>query len=448
MRAADIKDITAEAGVIASVILKPELTFYAEQLRPNHFTSPQNAYVYWAVCELAKRGIEKADPYNITNILNTAKAADALAGTEKATDIVTIEALKELFDVAKVIARDSVEDFRVVALNVLNAAFRRETFDRLIECERICFASSEEDIEQKIYSTLDDVMMRFSTTTEVPQYKDIVDEMWAEIVDRQGSGLSGIPFKFPTLNTYATIEPGELFIFAAEAKQGKSMILLNCAVDLLKQDLAVFYLDSELNSRLFTCRLISHLTGIEFNRVKAGRYDEQEAARIEECIAWLKTRKFTHLYMPMFDAKSIYTSVKKVKHTMGCDVLIVDYFKSSADGDAFASYQELGKLVDMVKNQICGDMNIAGVGAAQATSTGKVADSAKIGRNASTIALISDKTPEEIDRDGVECGNKKLRIVLNRNGAQMAPDEYIDLNFRGNLISYEEAKQHIPATPF
>lgn len=41
----------------------------------------------------------------------------------------------------------------------------------------------------------------------------------------------------------------------------------------------------------------------------------------------------------------------------------------------------------MVKNQICGEMNIAGIGAAQATITGKLADSAKIARNASTIGL-------------------------------------------------------------
>lgn len=102
----------------------------------------------------------------------------------------------------------------------------------------------------------------------------------------------------------------------------------------------------------------------------------------------------------------------------------------------------------MVKNQICGDMHIAGIGAAQATSTGKVADSAKIGRNASTIAIIQDKLPEEIETDGVACGNKKLRIVLNRNGAQMAPDEYIDLSFNGNIISYEEAKQHVVQTPY
>ena len=102
----------------------------------------------------------------------------------------------------------------------------------------------------------------------------------------------------------------------------------------------------------------------------------------------------------------------------------------------------------MVKNGLCGDLNIAGIGAAQATSTGRLADSAKIARNASTIAMISDKTPEEIEADGPECGNKKLRVTVNRNGMQMSANEYIDLRFDGNHILYEQAKQHIPADPF
>lgn len=80
---------------------------------------------------------------------------------------------------------------------------------------------------------------------------------------------------------------------------------------------------------------------------------------------------------------------------------------------------------------------------------GRLADSAKIARNASTIAMLLDKTPEEVERDGVECGNKKLRIVVNRNGMQHAPDEYISMEFNGNLISYEEAsKQHVPQIPY
>lgn len=442
MNVCDIKNIESEAGIIASIVMKPEFTFYSEQLKPNHFSDAQNAYIYYAVCELAKRGIEKVDAYNITNILNMKES------TKKQTETITVQALNDLIDVAKVIARESVEEYKLLVANVLDAAFRRDTYNKLVECERLCFNSSESDIEQKIYSALDDVMMEFSTTTEVPQYKDVVDSLWGEIEARQDSGMAGIPFKFDTLNAYATIERGELFVFAAEAKQGKSMMLLNCAVDLLKRDVAVFYIDSELNSRMFTCRLIAHLTGIEFNRLKAGRYTPEEKVRIEQAIKWLKTKKFTHLYMPMFDAQSIYTAVKKVKHTQGLDVLIVDYFKGKGEGDAFDSYQELGRFVDMVKNQICGDMNIAGIGAAQATASGKVADSAKIGRNASTIALIQDKTPEEIEADGAECGNKKLRICLNRNGAQMSSEEYIDLFFNGNVISYEEAKQHIPTTPY
>ena len=108
----------------------------------------------------------------------------------------------------------------------------------------------------------------------------------------------------------------------------------------------------------------------------------------------------------------------------------------------------MGKLIDMCKNQICGDMSIAGLGAVQATSTGKIADSAKIGRSSSTIILIERKTPEEIQRDGIDCGNTKMRVVLNRNGMQHSSDEYIDLMFNGNLISYEEARQHTSIEPY
>lgn len=101
-----------------------------------------------------------------------------------------------------------------------------------------------------------------------------------------------------------------------------------------------------------------------------------------------------------------------------------------------------------IKNKIAGNMGIAALGAAQATAGGRLADSAKIGRNASTIAVLQDKTPEEINLDGVNCGNKKMRIILNRNGMQHAPDEYIDMQFNGNLISYEEAEQHSPHSPY
>ena len=391
---------------------------------------------------LAQNGIVNVDAYNII------EALDSTEKTRRMAQRLSIEGLAELVENSDLIARHSVEEYLMLVSNVLDAAFRTDALRALRECENICLGG-EENPEQKIYRLIDSVMTEYSTVKDdVPEYKDIVDACWEEIQSRQGNGYAGIPFKFSTLNEYATIEKGELFVFAAEAKQGKSMMLLNCAVDLLKKGLRVLYLDSELNTRLFTARLLSHLTGIKYKRLTSGNYTEEEKEKIEECLVWIKTRKFTHIYMPIFDTQSIFTTVKKVSHTQGIDVLIVDYFKGSGEGDAFDSYQELGRFIDLVKNRIAGDMNICAIGAAQATASGKVADSAKIGRNASTIALIQDKSPEEIELDGEECGNKKLRVILNRNGMQHASGEYIDLLFDGDHILYEEAKQHIPQQPY
>ena len=62
------------------------------------------------------------------------------------------------------------------------------------------------------------------------------------------------------------------------------MMLLNCAVDLLKQDYAVLYLDSELNTRLFTSRILAHLSGIEYKRLTSGNYSDEEEKRILEVV--------------------------------------------------------------------------------------------------------------------------------------------------------------------
>ena len=444
MRDDELYRLESEAGIISTLIYYPDYIFYSEYLEPNHFADEANRGLYIAIRKLVENKIDRIDTYNLSQILDQEPSLKRYAG------ILTNERIDDFISVSSNLVRHTVEEYKMLVSNVLDAAFRRDILAVLRKCCDFCTSDSIADIEQKIYQEIDEVLVGYSSVKDdIPQYKEVIDGYWNEIISRQGDGYTGIPFKFPKLNEYATIEPGELFIFAAEAKQGKSMMLLNCTVDLLKKDKSVLYLDSELNTRLFTARILSHLSNIEYKRITAGNYSEEEAEIIKENIEWLKTKKLTHIYIPTFDQQSIYSAIKKVYHTQGIDVLVVDYFKGSGDGNAFDSYQELGRFVDMIKNQICGDMNICGLGAAQATVNGKVADSAKIGRNASTIALLQDKTPEEIQTDGEECGNKKLRVILNRNGMQHAPGEYIDLVFDGNLVSYEQApKQHAYQEPF
>lgn len=444
MNVCDINDVNAEAGVIASAILQPELIFYSEQLTPHHFTNDANGYMYYAICELAKRGVEQIDAYNITNILNRNPSTRA-----KAETLLPVPAINEFILNAPSIARTTPEEYKLVCDAVMNAAFRRDTYNRLVECQHLCFKGDEKDIEQKIYATLDDVMLEYSTTSDMPQYKDVIDDLWEEIKARQRGETAAIEFPFPLLNEYVVMEPGEVICFTAGAKAGKSAMLLTCTVDLLRKGKSVLYIDSEISSKLFTIRLLAHLTGIRFGSLRAGNYTPEDERKIEAAVEWLKTRKLIHVYLPVFDENAMYLAAKKAKHLIDIDCIVVDYLKSTnAKDEAFSVYSEMGRLADTLKNKIAGDMGICGLTAAQATATGKIADSAKIARSVSTVISITDKSVEEMEEDGTNAP-KKMRVVFNRNGAQMTENEWIDMDFCGSLISYRQAEiQHAVIEPY
>lgn len=436
--------LESESAVIASLIHNPELVFHSEDLLPNHFSRIENSYIYVAIKSLAERGIKTIDPLNILEVLNENEA------TRNHTGCVTVESLQELMDVSDVMARNSVEEYKLCVKNVMDAAFRRDMYRTLNNCADLCVdPNNNADVAKQITKLVDDTIADYSTGGDIPAYSEVVDKAWKEIQERQGNGYSGIPFMFPALNDYVTGERGELVIFGAQQKVGKSIMLLNVAVDMLRQGYSVLYIDSELSTRLFTARLLAYLSEISYRDLTSGHYTKEQEEKIDAAREWIKTRRFTHIYMPFFDAQAIYTAAKQVDHRQNIDVIIVDYFKSTGDDmDAYQTYAAMGRCVDLVKNEIAGDMNIVAVGAAQATINNKLADSAKIARNASTIIMLMDKTPEEIEADGAECGNKKMVVTVNRNGAQMASGEYIDLMFDGDHISYKQAKQHVPQSPY
>ncbi len=262
-------------------------------MEPNHFVRKDNSYVYLAIGNLVKKGIKTVDPYNILEVLASSEE------TRRFADELSVERLQELVEMSDALARNSQEEYKGLVKNVLDAAFRRDTYKRLADCQKLCLDRNEENVIQRVYESIDEVMTEYTISNEIPSYKEVIDDCWEEIKQRQGAGYAGIPFKFRKLNEYVTIEKGELVIFAAEAKQGKSMLLLNCAIDLLRKDKSVLYIDSELNTRMFTARVLAHLSGIEYKRLTAGIYSDEEAQRIEEAREWMKTRN-----SPIFTCQS------------------------------------------------------------------------------------------------------------------------------------------------
>ena len=442
-RPEDLNRKDSEAGIIATLIHHPDFVYHSEFLLPEHFVDKQNRLLYEAIRGMAEDGMSSIDVYGIQEYvaLNYPNTADQIDMAQ----------LDDFISMSSAIARHSAKDYKILVSNVYDIAFRREMIVKMDECKNVLLnPGQEEDIRKYVYDAVDSVMTSYVYNDDVETYLSKLDALWDEIEKRQGNGYSGIPFKISLLNEFVTMERGELVIFGGQQKSGKSMLLLNCAVDLIQQGYSVLYIDSELSDRLFTARILTYLSGVEYKLLTTGRYSEEDKQKIIDAREWLKNQKFEHIYFPMMQGEDIYRAVKRVNHTMPIDVLIIDYFKSSGnEGDAFQTYAELGRITDIVKNELAGKMNIAAIGAAQTTVQNRLADSAKIARNASTIVMIVDKTPEEIEEDGEECGNKKLIVTANRNGMQHAPGEYISANFDGNHILWEQAaKQAIPQIPY
>ena len=353
-------------------------------------------------------------------------------------------------DMSDLIARNSHEEYEILVGNVVDRAFRREACKCLEKCIKDCKDLEKEDIQKNIYDSIDKVMTNFSSINSMPLYSEIVESTWEHIKARQRGETNAISFPFKLLNEYVVLEPGECVCFTGGPKAGKSAMLLTITVSMLKKGKSVLYVDSEISDELFTMRILSHLTGIQFWKIRNGAMlTEEEEASIREQIEWLKQQKFIHIYMPVLKADPLYVTAKKAKHQIGIDCIVVDYLKADSTKDAaFEVYADLGNVSDVLKNKIAGEMGIAALTAAQATSTGKIADSSRIARSMSTVISITDKDLAEIEADGTGA-TKKLRVVYNRNGAQMLDDEFIDMVFDGSTCKYSQAeKQHEKIEPY
>lgn len=421
----------------------PEFVVYDEELLPRHFTNQENRQIYFAIRKLYDQNIVNVDAYNIMEALNSANNGKGVASG------LTVERINEMINWSDIIVRNTPEEYKLMTSRVKDAAFRRDAYHKLKECEMYCFDKSVDDIEHKIYETLDNVMLSYNSHTDFQEYKDVVDELVEDMKSVQSGQTQLIQFPFPILNQYVVMEPGECVCFAAPAKAGKSSILLTTLVDLLKQGKSVLYIDSEISTRLFNMRLMAHLTRIPFGKIRSGNYGKEESDEIDSKKEWLKTRKFIHYYVPIIDDNTLWMLAKKAKHLIDMDVVILDYLKANSNDDqAYSVYASLGRITDTLKNRIAGEMKVCAVTAAQTTDTGRIADSAKIARNVSTVVTITEKTPEEIE-PGDPYSTRKARVTYNRNGAQMPENEYIDMSFDGSQCRYwESERQHEKIVPF
>ena len=441
MDIAELSDIQSESGVIGTLIYHPEFILHTDYLRPGYFYGVENGCIYWAIQELYKSGITNIDAYNISNKLQSHKSV------QKTIDKYNLPSVQEFVDLYKETARHTIEEYKMLADNIVTLAFKRDLVKTLNQLSADCYKPDYEleKLNNVVYGELDKLTQKYIATTEIHTLGSDIDDIWSEIVNRRTSdGMYGIPSKYKTFLDYYTYEPGELVVIQAKYKQGKSVFLMNEVVHKLKNGVPTLVVDSEMPTRLYTERLISHLTGIEMKWIKSGNYSDEEAQTIQQWIDWLKEQPFVHIYSPNISDEKLYSICKMLKRKIGLTFVVYDYLKSNETSSS-DNYNVLGAKCDFLKNNIAGELDLAVLAACQLNRNGEVADSIKINRYLSVGIKWEYKTQEMIAKDGIKCGNAFAKIYVNRLGRQMLEDDeedYIDFVFDGDRMTIVEAEQH------
>ncbi len=441
MDIAELSDIQSESGVIGSLIYHPEFITHTDYLKPNYFYGKENGCIYWAIQELYKEGITNIDAYNISNKLQSHH------GVQKTIEKYNLPSVQEFVELYKGAARNTLEEYKMLAENIVTLAFKRDLIKTLNQISADCYKPdfTLEKLSSSVYSELDELTQKYIVTTEIHTLGNDIENIWDDIVSRRtADGMYGIPSKFPSFIDYFTYEPGELVVIQAKYKQGKSVFLMNEVVHKLKNGVPTLVVDSEMPTRLYTERLLSHLTGIDIKRIKNGRYSDEEAKVIQNCIAWLKEQSFVHIYNPNLTMERLYSICKMLQNKIGLGFVVYDYLKSNETSSS-DNYNLLGAKCDFLKNNIAGELDIPVLAACQLNRNGEVADSMKINRYLSVGIKWEYKTQEMIAKDGMQCGNAFAKIYVNRLGRQMQEDDdedYIDFVFSGDTMTIVEAEQH------
>lgn len=435
-----IKDDLAEAGVISTLVCHPEFIFQGTNLKPRYFYNIDNGCIFWAIDELYKQGVTNIDAFNITNMLNSHKGVSKTMAKNNITD------MNEYIKLCTKSARNTLEEYSILANKVKELAFKREYSKLLTEMQNDCSKDiSLSKLSSDTYSKLSKLTEEFVVDESIEEFGEKVDGLWKEVLGRRTTdGYFGIPSKFESLNEYITYEPTELILLKARMKKGKSAWMMNEAIHKIRMDIPTVYFDTEMSDRLFFERMLSNVSGVALKQIKSGVYGDEESQKISKAMEWIKTRKFVHIYDPQFTNEKIYAACNILQHKIGLQFVIFDYMKSNTI-DSSSQYNELGSKCDFLKNNIAGDLDLSVLAACQLNRNNEVADSDKIERYCSASLLWRDKSADEIAVDGSECGNYRLSVTLNRLGEQMNDNEYIDFVFDGNHMRINESKcQHKP----
>ena len=304
-----------------------------------------------------------------------------------------------------------------------------------------------------------DAITAESVNDDDDNFIDLYGEMDA-IIDAQvgKQGVLGVSTPFPTFNRwYGPLSFGDLFVFAAPSKVGKSTFLsalANHAIEEGKGHLKVLLLDTELEGWRVACRAVASKSGVNEFFYRTGKFSEdaEKIRKTKEVMpSFTKYKKcLFHCYIPEASEDKIESVVRRwYAKNIGPEdqaCVILDYLKFSggedrtggSGGQDLKEYELVGRKTDRLKMLASSLPRTVCVSAIQTNRANDIAQSDRIKWFASSVFIINRKTPEEVGEEGLQFGTHVIKAIVTRNLGEFGDEAGAFSAKQGNKTAWFE----------
>lgn len=425
----------AEEAVVGAVLINPEAYYDLAQ-----FLQAEDFYIHrhrW-IWEAFNRLHEKRTPLDfltVTEELESAGQLGEIGGPAYLTALLNqvptslhAEAYGHMVEASAIRRR-----MLTAANQIASMAYdEHEAVENVIEeSEKAVFNVSERRLRHDVEPI----------SSVLSEYYDQIDEL-----ARRPQDVFGVPTGFIDLDRMLEgMQSSDLLIIAGRPGQGKSGFLISVARNaalLHKKKVAVFSL--EMSNEQVVQRLLAQETGIDSQRLRTGKLDEQEWPLFTQAIEVLSD---THIFLddtPAITPLQLRTKCRRLHMEYGLDLVLVDYLQlMGGDTRTDNRVQEVSYISRNLK-VLARELKVPVLAAAQLSRAveqrtekrpvlSDLRESGSLEQDADVVMFIY--RPDQYEKDTVKQNVAEIMIAKHRNG----PTGSIELIFRSNLAKFENA---------
>jgi replicative DNA helicase len=429
----------AEEAVIGSVLINPEAYYdVAQFLQADDFFIHRHRWI-WAAFQHLQERRAPIDLLTLTDELDQSGHLAELGGPAYLSAMMAnVPSSLHAESYGRIVEEHALRRRMITAANeIAKLAYQqgRGVESVMDEAEKAIFGVSERRLTrdlQPIRAVLSD-------------YYDRIDQL-----SRRGDDIFGVPTGFLDLDRLLMgLQSSDFIIVAGRPGMGKTAFMLTAAkhaAQIHKKHVAVFSL--EMSSEQLVQRLISQETGIDSQRLRTGKLEEDEWPIFTHAIDVLSDTRMFLDDTPALSPLQLRTKCRRLHLEFGLDLVVVDYLQLMSSGTRAENRVQEVSYISRNLKVLARELSVPVLAAAQLSRAveqradkepqlSDLRESGSLEQDADIVMFIH--RPEMYEKDTLKQHLAQIKVAKHRNG----PVGTVELVFRSNLAKFENAATRV-----